>query len=388
MGPADARAVAAGAAPGLLPALRDVTPCPGRPVELLTRGLLDAGAEVELVTLSASVPAPVVLREGPLTVLIGPMRPGRRARDLFRAERRQLAELLGRTSGGLVHAQWTYEFAWAALADPRPAVVTVHDAPLSVLRRMPDAYRAVRALMAVRVGTAAFTGVAVSPYAAEQWRRQTGDRRTLRMIPNPVDVGTRRAARDGGGQQVRVVAVANDSGLKNVRALLAGFGLFRRRFPEAGLTLIGAGLAPEGRLAAWAGSRGLHRAVRWRGALDHGSTLDLVAAADVLAHPSLEESFGMGVAEAMAIGVPVVAGRRSGAVPWLVDGGRAGVLVDVRSPSALAAGIVAALDGGRPERVAAAAERVTTACSLPGVVERHLDLYESVTRRAGQWAGR
>jgi L-malate glycosyltransferase len=69
-------------------------------------------------------------------------------------------------------------------------------------------------------------------------------------------------------------------------------------------------------------------------------------AASVLAHPSLEESFGMIVLEAMATGTPVVAGRASGAVPWLLAND-AGVLVDVRNSAAIAEAINGLL--GDPE---------------------------------------
>ena len=42
----------------------------------------------------------------------------------------------------------------------------------------------------------------------------------------------------------------------------------------------------------------------------------------------------MVLAEAMAMGLPIVAGKRSGAVPWVV--GSAGSLVDVRDADAVA----------------------------------------------------
>lgn len=53
----------------------------------------------------------------------------------------------------------------------------------------------------------------------------------------------------------------------------------------------------------------------------------------------------MVVLEAMAMGVPVLGGRSSGAVPWLLAEG-AGVLVDVRQPRAIAAGILRLLAEG------------------------------------------
>jgi glycosyltransferase involved in cell wall biosynthesis len=44
----------------------------------------------------------------------------------------------------------------------------------------------------------------------------------------------------------------------------------------------------------------------------------------------------MVLVEAGAMGRPVIAGARSGAVPWTLDGGRAGRLVDVDAPADLA----------------------------------------------------
>lgn len=60
---------------------------------------------------------------------------------------------------------------------------------------------------------------------------------------------------------------------------------------------------------------------------------------DILLHPSREESFGMTLIEAMAKGLPVVAGKDSGAVLWILYNGINGVLIDVNSPIGIAEGI-------------------------------------------------
>jgi glycosyltransferase involved in cell wall biosynthesis len=52
----------------------------------------------------------------------------------------------------------------------------------------------------------------------------------------------------------------------------------------------------------------------------------------ILLHPALEEACPMAILESMALGLPVVAGIRSGGVPWVLDEGRAGFLTDVRKP--------------------------------------------------------
>ena len=68
---------------------------------------------------------------------------------------------------------------------------------------------------------------------------------------------------------------------------------------------------------------------------------------DILVHPALEESFGMTLVEAMARKVPVIAGQSSGAVPWVLSGGEAGLLVDVSSVDTLVQSILRlAMDRG------------------------------------------
>ena len=56
----------------------------------------------------------------------------------------------------------------------------------------------------------------------------------------------------------------------------------------------------------------------------------------MLVHPSLEESFGYTLIEAASVGTPVIAGRASGAVPWVLAEGESGVLVDVTNAEAIA----------------------------------------------------
>ena len=53
-------------------------------------------------------------------------------------------------------------------------------------------------------------------------------------------------------------------------------------------------------------------------------------------HSALEESFGMTLLEAMAKKTPVIGGKDSGAVPWVLNYGKSGVLTDVKSPKLIA----------------------------------------------------
>ena len=79
------------------------------------------------------------------------------------------------------------------------------------------------------------------------------------------------------------------------------------------------------------------------GPTPRADVLARMADADLFVHPSREESFGSVLVEAMAQGTPVVGGRESGAVPWVLDGGRAGVLADVEKPDLLAGDLLGLL---------------------------------------------
>jgi glycosyltransferase involved in cell wall biosynthesis len=65
----------------------------------------------------------------------------------------------------------------------------------------------------------------------------------------------------------------------------------------------------------------------------------LFAAVDVFAYPSGYESFGIAFLEAWAASKPVI-GCRRGAVPWVINAGNDGLLVDYQSEQMLAEAII------------------------------------------------
>lgn len=84
-------------------------------------------------------------------------------------------------------------------------------------------------------------------------------------------------------------------------------------------------------------------AIHFHGPVAHVVLMRELEGMDLLLHPSLEESFGMVLIEAMALGVPVLAGEHSGAVPWVVQDARC--LCSVSDPRAIAVAAGALLQG-------------------------------------------
>lgn len=350
------------------------------PVTLLARELLRRGHRLVIVTLDHGVTTETVLKGPKLRICMQPLRARHRGRDAYRTERRLLEHSLQRESPPIVHAHWSYEYALAALATRLPTVITVRDWAPTILRWMPDPYRAVRLLMFIRATAAGRHFTTVSPYMAslvERWRRVS-----VPVIPNALD----DEAFDPTPRKLHAdapVLLAINNGFtpwKNVRRLLAAYAQVRRRLPTSRLVLVGADHEPGGLAQQWATEHALTAGVEFVGRIPHAHVRDLLADADVLVHPSLEESFGMVLLEAMAQGLPVVAGDRSGAAPWVLDHGGAGVLTDVRSPRAMADAVTHLLDD--PSRWAsysrAGYARATAAFRLAPVVDAYVQTYERV----------
>ncbi len=121
---------------------------------------------------------------------------------------------------------------------------------------------------------------------------------------------------------------------KGVHTLMDAWDRHRSHSPGSRLRLVMAGGGPlQERVSAWAAAL---PSVEWAGMLSRGACSSLLARARAAIVPSLwEETFGLVVVEAMAVGVPSVASDR-GSFPELIEDGVDGVLVEPGSASALA----------------------------------------------------
>jgi glycosyltransferase involved in cell wall biosynthesis len=142
------------------------------------------------------------------------------------------------------------------------------------------------------------------------------------------------------------------------------------------LTLLLAGDGPhraaiEGEVRRWR----LEERVRFLGRRDDMPVLFAVASVVVL--PSLAESFGLVVIEAMGLGKPVVAAR-TGGIPELIADGRTGWLVPPADADALASALVQVLQ--HPDAAASVA-RAGRASAEGFGLERMVRGYEAVYDR-------
>ncbi len=314
----------------------------GHSVTELVASLTPQVTQLDLVTLDPGIDRPVTLRNGKIRAFVGPYRSRARTRalDLFAAERRFVAETVSRQRPDVVSAHWTYEYALGALDAAAPTLITIRDWAPAILRYQPDRYRTVRLAMQMLCFRRGEHFAAVSPYMAKKAERAT--RTTVTVLPNVLG-GSWFQAPSASLDGTRVIAANNGFGRrKNVMALLRAWPEVLLAVPQAELILTGDGYGQGGPAAQWAASRGLAQGVTFAGPLPRPELQRLISSGRVFVHPSREESFGMVVLEAMSLGLPVVGGASSGAVPWLLRD-EAGITVDVKDPRAIAGAIMSLL---------------------------------------------
>lgn len=279
------------------------------------------------------------------------------------------ASLSRRLAGGrfdLVHAHWLLPQGLVATLPPHraPVVVTAHGGDVFGLR---GAWLSRAKRTALRSAEAV---TANSSFTEAALRRLAPDLGAVARIPMgvpttppaPDDVAAVRAAhRTGDGPLVAFAGRLVEE--KGVDDLLEAVARLAPDHPDVTALVLGDG-QDRAALEARAAELGVEGRVDFAGWAPPPAVAAALAAADVVAAPSKQapdgwvEAQGLTVVEAMAVGTPVVATRSGGVGDAVVDD-VTGLLVDERSPAALAAAIGRlATDAALAERCAAAGRRV------------------------------
>lgn len=211
--------------------------------------------------------------------------------------------------------------------------------------------------------------------ASAPWLR--ADR--VEVLPNGVDIDALESAvplemelpSDG----LRYCFVGRWETRKGIHELAEAWPAVAAALPHAQLVIGGWG-ALESQFRDWlAGAPRVH----WLGFVRNVPSL--LKSVDVVVAPSHYEGFGLVVAEAMGVGVPVVSTAAS-SIPELVDDGVEGTLVPPRDAAALAQAMISL--GSEPalrERMGRAGrDRVRRDFSLERMLDRHEQLLDRIAR--------
>jgi L-malate glycosyltransferase len=350
------------------------------PLVPLAAELHKRGHEVHVLSLDARLNRVESYEDGGIRLTYAPVRaPPRyrtrvRALDLFKVEIANLVEVMRASDADIIHAHWTYEFAEAAVRAGKPYLVTMHDLGWDYLFIFRDAYRFMRLVMKYRVMPRVKWLTVVAPFQAKK-ARQYLFRGDVRVVANGIDVPSfdpevpqRKADR-----APKLVTIGNDGRVKNVRKSVEAFRLIKNRIPEAELHLFGPGLGQDY-------ARGE------RGIVAHDNTNHpelmrfLEEEGTLLVHPSLIEACPVIILEAKARGLPVVAGRDSGGVPFTCGDNAGCSLVNVKSAEKIAQAVLPYLTDREHYRRSAIAAREDAAhrFSNEAICDQYEDAYRSI----------
>lgn len=245
----------------------------------------------------------------------------------------------------ILHAEWTYEYAYAMLpfVSQKKVYCSVRDwCPylLSIAKGWHEkvywktSYYMFKKVM--REHRIQF--IANSNYTKD---RITGDypQNDVIIIPNPIQRSFICDSRDNYPDHPVFVSISQSlqNTRKNYKRLLEAFQLYAKESPNAELILIG-----------WYGDdwhnemdgAGLLHNVILKGSMNHDEIFDILDSSSCLIHPSLEETFGNILLEAMCRRIPCIGGESSGAVPQVLGYGKYGILCDVTDPKSMFAAML------------------------------------------------
>lgn len=291
----------------------------------------------------------------------------------------------------IVHCFLPYAYivgATATLAMPRCRLVMSRVSSSFYMDELPH-YRLAETRFAHRRVDAAVCNAA--SIRAELMAEGIADDR-ITIIRNGIDVARfapdaarRMGARTGldlNADQFVVTCVANLHPYKGHADLIEALGLIAARLPRDWRLLL-AGRDIDGTrvsLERQATATGLGDNIRFLGSVTDVPAL--LAASDLHIHPSREDAFPNSLLEAMAAGLPVVA-TNVGGIPELVEEGVGGLLVQSRSPAALAEAIMLLANDAALRRLMgeANAARAHARFSLEASVAAYEKLYLRMSGR-------
>jgi len=272
--------------------------------------------------------------------------------------RRQMHEYVSRLQPDVVHAHDVYGLMVKGLEVPR--VLTIHGFIHGDTIVADGRFARARSFLWKRAEAQAWADhphiISISPYVRE---RLSGIARgTIHDIENPIAASCFDVMRRERGLVVFSAAVICRR--KNTLGLVEAFARVVRTGLDARLRL--AGPVTEASYGALVDARiqelGLAGRVDLLGSIDSGAVRRELSAASAFGLVSLEENAPLGIEEAMAAGVPVVASNRCG-MPYMVRHGETGYLVDPLDVDDIARRLRQVLEDAGRRRVMGESARAT-----------------------------
>jgi L-malate glycosyltransferase len=294
---------------------------------------LKMGHKVSLFTLSQDIKQNEykIFRGDNLTIYIGHFRRGKKVTLDFQYKEIALVKrMINIDNPDVLSCHWTYEFAMAGILSKKPTFITVRDWSPEILKLTKKPYRLMRMTMSFFVYSFGKNFIPNSPYMDKKIKFLKDKK--LEIIPNGIDddLLLTEEKRFNKATKLKIISINHGFGeIKNLKPLIKAFNQAQRIYEDISLYLLGDGFEIAGEAYMWCQENDLLTNIVFIGKVNYSEVMSLLDKSDLMVHPAKEESFGNILVEAMSRRVPVIAGEKSGAVPWVA--GDSCMLVDINS---------------------------------------------------------
>ena len=322
---------------------REISGGPQAVFSYLLQGLKQfTDLELHVVTAHKALDSPYTSRRNGVTFHYLPY-PRQTTFLAFPCLQRSVQRVLHHIKPDLVHGQSAYVFGCVALSAGYPTVLTPHSIHGTEVRFAGKWIHRLNirlqhtAMYWYFISRARYI-VSISPYI--RYRYEPYIDATFFDIDNPIS-GSFFDLNSNYEIANQVLFVGLLRARKRPDLALEAFALARQKVPELNLQFAGAAIEPrlEVQLRDFVARNDLGENVKFLGQLPEAKLLEKYQQMSILLLTSELETSPMAVEQAMAAGKPVVA-TAVGGVPFLVDHGRTGFLVEPNEPKRIAQALV------------------------------------------------
>lgn len=306
------------------------------------RAAVLAGFEVHLILPSRSIKKVTEIAGEKILITVFPRsrRKFREIADLYYEERRAVLKALKKFSPNLIHAHWAYEYLHAASMYGKSDIITsVHDNPIQIFlssKGKDKLYRFVRMIYSIILLRRTTNRVFVSHNLMNKIIAWIGKKNDI-VVHNGVIIPATNLLNTN--SSIRIISVSNGfNGYKNTKALIRAYWeVAKNQEMDVCLDIIGSDHEYGGKAFTWAAENGSTEGINFHGSKARSFIDEMYKNYRcIYVHPSLEESFGLSPLEALAHGVPIIAGQSSGAIPEVMGRFLSVKLIDVKQHQKIA----------------------------------------------------
>jgi glycosyltransferase involved in cell wall biosynthesis len=260
--------------------------------------------------------------------------------DLFNKEINYILKAINIIKPDIILAFWPYEYAYAAHKSKIKYILVNQDVPHKVFYYIPTLYRFVRFIMAKYILKKVRNIITPSMYLKKETQKYSNG--NIKVIYNPTDESffLKKNTIKKNNKIKKILMINNGfNERKNIKkAIIAFTHLIKKKLPYK-LYLYGSGMGKNKACYNWAIKEKIDlKNIYFMGYINNSKLVNIYKKSDIFLSTSLEETFGVTYTEAMASGIPIIAGNKSGASKEVIK--NCGILTDVLSVKSICKSII------------------------------------------------